>query len=898
MRSLWRRTFRFPWPSPRRDVDEELTFHFEERTAALVASGLTEEEAVRQTEAEFGDRNAVRQTLLEINERAARRFRLSQLIERLTQDIAYAFRTLRRSPVFTLVVVLTLAIGIGANTAVIGVIDTAFLRKLPVPSPERVVIVFSGDTRFGNRARASGSNSFPDYLDLRGHVDGVDDLAAYGMSSLKLGDTLSGTEAWSALVSANYFSVLGIHAAHGRLILPDEDQPAGAHPVVVISDALWRSRFGADERIVGQQLVIGGGRFVIIGVTPPGFTGTHPEGRTDLWLPWTMEAQASGRPPVYQNRDARLATVIGRLSTGSNLTRVQLSLDRAATELATRWPSLDGSIKFRVARHERLVNIEDAPYAFVTMLLFWAMILLLHLVACSNVASLVLARAASRRRELGVRLCLGASRARIVMHALAEPFVLAMAGGAGGVVLARWFTLLITRMQFMSAMDSGLDLRVLLIVAVTAGATVLVFGLAPALDASRPDPLTTLRGISTTRGSRTRRDAGPLLVVGQVAFSVILLANAAVLTRTFQRQATKDPGFDAPHLLAASVQLRGSRAQWGDLDPGFDALLARIGALPGVRSVAAAAGTPLSVGAGWIDELVVAGHQYSADESKAMSMQVVGPGYFRTLGAKLVRGREFTVLDRAGVSNPPGQFDAVVVNEAMARRFWPNEDPLGKQVAFRHKGSATVVGVVRDFHDITLAAVPSRAYFPILEWRIWPTFTLMVRTTGDPAALEPVLRAVVSSSSMPLQPPLVRSMADVLSDSLELPRDGGIALGICAALALLLTSIGLYGLVATLAAQRRREIGIRLALGARSGHVHRIMIGGVGRLVGIGALLGLSGATALVQVERGLWGPSILFEAAPIALALGLLGIVVAVAAYVPSRRATLCDVAEVLRAE
>jgi predicted permease len=537
---------------------------------------------------------------------------------------------------------------------------------------------------------------------------------------------------------------------------------------------------------------------------------------------------------------------------------------------------------------------EDAVGALAPMLLFWAMILLLHLVACSNVASLVLARAAARRRELGVRLCLGASRASIVMHALAEPALLAIAGATGGVVVARWLTLLITQMQFMSAMDSGLDMRVLAIVAVTAGATVLIFGLAPALEASRPDPLTTLRGLSAARSTGRGRDAAPLLVVLQVALSVILLANAAVLARTFQREATRDPGFDAAHLTDVSIELRGTRPQWTDLDPGIDALVARVSALHGVRSVAISTGAPLTRG-GWFDELVVAGHRYSDDESRNLSMQVVGPGYFGTIGAKLVRGREFTTRDRSGLT---GTFDAVVINETMARRFWPGENPLGKQVAFRHRGAATVVGVVRDFHDITLSAIVPRAYFPILEWRVWPRFDLVIQTTGDPAALAPVLRAIIASAPIPVQPPLIRSMSDVLSDSLELPRDGGIALSICAALALLLTSIGLYGLVSALSAQRRREIGIRLALGARSQHVHRLMLGGVGRLVGIGATLGLACAIGLVQIERGLWGPSIMLEAAPIAIAFVLLTIIVAAAAYVPSLRATRCDPAEVLRME
>jgi predicted permease len=546
----------------------------------------------------------------------------------------------------------------------------------------------------------------------------------------------------------------------------------------------------------------------------------------------------------------------------------------------------------------RLVNIEDVPFAFATMVLFWAMIALLHVVACSNVASLVLARAAARRRELGVRLCLGASRRNIVLHALAEPALLAIAGATGGVVIARWLTLLITRMQFMSAMDSGLDSRVLAIVALTAGATVLVFGLAPALEASRPDPLTTLRGLSSARAVGRGRDAGPLLVVLQVALSVILLANAAILTRTFERELTRDPGFDAAHLAVASIELRGTRSQWNDLDPSLDAMLARISALHGVRGAAIATGAPLVRAAGWFDELVIAGHHYTEDESRNVSMQVIGPGYFATIGAKLARGREFTARDRARGTDAAGWFDAVVVNEAMVRRFWPNEDPLGKQVAFRHRGAATVVGVVRDFHDLTLSAVPPRAYFPILEWRIWPKFEVMVQTTDDPAALAPVLRAAIASSTMPIQPPLVRSMPDLLSDSLELPRDGGIALGICASIALLLTSIGLYGLVSTLSEQRRKEIGIRLALGAHSMHIHKLMLGGVGRLVCIGALVGMCGAVAFVRIERGLWGPSIELEALPIVLSLALLGMIVAVAAYVPSRRATMRDPAEVLRTE
>ncbi len=885
---LWRRVVHVARRS--READDlraEMQLHIDLRSRANQQAGAHAADATFAARRQFGNQTRLRG--------AARDAWGFVGLDAIVEDIRLATRSLIRSPVFTVAVSLTLAIGIGANTAVIGIIDAAFFRKLPVPSPEQVVAVYSGDTRAGSRASVTGYNSFPDYLDLRRLVDGGDGLAAYAMTSLKLGDSLSGAEVWSALVTANYFSVIGVHAARGRLILPDEDEPRGAHPVVVISDAFWKARFGGDEHVVGQQLTIGGGKFTVIGVAPPGFTGMHPEGRTDLWLPWTMEAEASGRPPVYANRDARLASIIGRLAPGSSLARVQASLDHAAAELKSAWPALDGSLKFRVARHDRLVMIEQAPMALVTMLMVWTMIVLLHLIACSNVASLVLARAAARRKELGIRLCLGASRGRILMHSLAEPAVLAAVGATGGVLIARWLTLLITRMQFLSAMDPGLDLRALAIVALAAIATVLVFGLAPALEASRPDPMATLRGTAGgPRGGR-RRDAAPLLVIGQVAMSLVLLVNAAILTRTFERQSQKDPGFDAPHLLVASVALRGTRAQWGDLSPSLEQMIDRASRLPGVRRVAVAGGAPL-LHSGWYDEVVVAGHQYSDDESRKMSVQVVGPAYFTTVGASLAKGREFNATDLSEAAHASGTFDAVVVNEAMARRYWPNDEAIGKQVAFRHRGTATVIGVVRDLHDVTLSAIVPRAYFPLSEWRIWPRFELIVLTNGDPAALEPALRAMIGASSMPVEPPLVQTMRDVMSDSLQLPHIGGIALTICAAVALLLTSVGLYGLVASFAAQRRSEIGIRLALGARARHVHTLVLGGAGRLVAIGAAVGLVGALAMIRVERGLWGPSIEFEGFPIVLALVVLGVVVSIAAFVPSLRATRSDPAEVLR--
>jgi predicted permease len=525
------------------------------------------------------------------------------------------------------------------------------------------------------------------------------------------------------------------------------------------------------------------------------------------------------------------------------------------------------------------------------------MIALLHLVACSNIASLMLARAAARRHEVGIRICLGASRGRIAIQSLAEPALLAVIGAAGGVMIARWLTLLITRMQFMSAMDPGLDIRVLGIVALITGATVLEFGLAPAIGASRRDPLAMVRGSTGARVAGKRDRVGPMLVVAQVAVSLILLANAAMLLRTFERQSRGTLGFDAPHLLVVSLSPKAGSSQANDWASRIEDMTTRAKSLPGVSHVAVSSGAPLLPG-GFYDEVVVAGHQYAEGESRAVGGQNIGPGYFMTLGATLVRGREFNDKDRATDARAKFHgFDAVVVNEAMARRFWPGEDPIGKQVSYRHQGAATVVGVVRDMHDVSLSTIMPRAYFPLLELPATPRFVVIVRTTADPVASRQMLRSLIASSS-PMSEPSIETMGELLDGALSLSRIGSIGLGACAGIALLLTAIGLYGLVASWSAERRREIGIRLALGAQPWQVHRLLVGGVGRLVLVGATLGLGGAVAMIRVERSWYGPSLALETWPLVMATLVLSAAAVTAAYIPSRRATKIDPAQSLRTE
>jgi predicted permease len=793
--------------------------------------------------------------------------------------------------VFTITVAAMLAIGIGANGVVMTVVDRMFFRKLPVPNPERVFEVFGGDTRDGVRRRVSGPVSFPVARDLATRLDGVEGVAAYSMAGLDLGGPLAGNEVYAAFVTGNYFTVLGAKPTKGRWIVPGEDAAEGSHPVVVISETFWRLRFDGDPNVVGSELEIGRGRFTIVGVMPKGFTGTQPEGRTDVWLPYTMQAAATGRAFTFSTRELRKAIVVARLTPGGSVPRVQARLDAILPELAAIHPETDGSLRLRASLHDRLFTQDQNPGALPIFLLVWVMVALVHLVACSNVSSLVLARLAARRRELGVRLCLGASRRRIVLESLAEPLLLAVVGAAGGIAIARVLTVAVTGMQFLSAADPGLDWRVVGTVAVLTLVTALAFGLAPALDTSRRDPLSIIRGSPGSLRGGARDWNGPFLVGSQVALSVVLLANATALVRMFGEQATRDPGFDASRTVMAEVRWRTGAPLPADWSPIVDQFVSRVNALPGVGTAVLAEGAPLFRPTRQ-EVVVVPGYDYRAGEARNVSVQLVGPGYFATVGARVAAGREFDSADAL----VPGAPSGVVVNEAFAERYLPGRDPIGAELLYRGTQRATVVGVVRGLRDISLNAVIPRAYLPIGSSRPLVRFNVVVRASGDPRIALASLHQAIVSSPLPIELPYVRPMTEIVDDALATPRVGGIAMSVCAGIALLLTALGLYGLVAMWSASRRAEIGIRIALGARSRHVHALLLGRVGRLFAIGAGVGILGGVYLVRMEQGWWGPAIKVDALPVVASLGILALVAGLAAWIPSLRASRLDPAETLR--
>ncbi len=478
------------------------------------------------------------------------------------------------------------------------------------------------------------------------------------------------------------------------------------------------------------------------------------------------------------------------------------------------------------------------------------------------------------------------------MQSLTEASVLATLGAAGGLVVARWLTKLVTSMQFMSAADGGLDWRIIAIVSIVSAATVLQFGLIPAIDASRSDPMSVLRGFSAA--GRGRHSRAEIVVVVQVAISMMLIVNSAVFLGLLRRQTMTQPGFDADHMLVATVAAKTAFLE-SDQAAAMNDVLTRVRSLPGVRAATASAGSPL-LHVGFSSDIVVPGRAPLPNEQRKFSIDAVAPGYFEAIGASLVRGREFTDDDRLpSDSRRRNLVDVVIVNETLARRLWPNEDALGKQLRMDKSAvPSTVVGIARDMHDVSMIRATPRAFFPIRQW-FYQSFDVLIRVDGDPALAVRNIAAALDSSVVATRP-TIRTMPSIIHDATQVSRVGSSALSICAGVALLLTSVGLYGLVAMWALRRRGEIGIRLALGATPSHVHGVLLASAGKIIGTGTIVGLVLAIGLVKIEQGWMGSIVAITPLGIVGSLATFALIGGFAALLPSFRATRQPVAEVLR--
>jgi putative ABC transport system permease protein len=812
----------------------------------------------------------------------------------LYRDLRFAVRGLCRSPGFTAVALLTLALGIGATSAIFSVVDGVLLRPLPYADPDRIVTALHG-----GRSPVAPAN----YLDWRAQSRAYDSTAAAQAWGPQREATLYGRGRPEALrglrVTADLFQVLGVAPLHGRTFAPGEDQP-GAPATVVLSHRLWQRRFAGDPAIVGQTLVLDGTAHTVVGVMPPGFAFPLFWLRNaDLWAPLDLSARA-------QDRSGESLRLFARLRPGVTRAQAQAETSAIWQRLAARHPRDTRADVVIGSLHEKVVGNVQRP-----LLVLLAGVGFVLLIGCANVANLLLARSAARRREIAIRASLGAGRGRLLRQLLTESALLALLGGGLGAGLAAWGVQALVALgpRDLPRLDGiTVDGPVLLFTLAVSLLTGVVFGLAPAFQLTALDVQGTLRagGRAATAGGRSGDGMRGLLVVAEVALALVLLNGGGLMIRSFQRLGAIDPGFAPARVVAFEVPARQARppATPDGMDERdaraearrrlFQQLMARVRALPGVEAASAINHLPLA-GDIWGRSYTVVGAPLPPPDRQPTAVyRVIAPGYLDTMGMTLLRGRD------PGAHDGPGAPGVAVVNEALARATWPGQSALGKRISLEDGGPdpREIVGVVANVRQREWAAAAQpEVFLPYLQ-NPSSTLTLVVRAAADPLALVPAVQREIAALDGEL--PLARAqvMDEVISDAVGQPRFQLLLLNLFAALALLLAAVGVYGVMAHAVSRRTQEMGIRLALGAPAGRVLGLVVGQGMQLAAAGVALGLVAAFAATRLLRAL-----LYEVSPtdpvtfVALPLVLLA-VAALASYPPARRATRIDPMTALRAD
>ncbi len=806
----------------------------------------------------------------------------------MMNDLRYSLRVLIKNPAFTAMALITLALGIGVNTAIFSVVDSVLLRPLPMKDPERVVSIWE----HGLRDDAGTNEMAPaNYFDLRNQSQTFEGAGAFGDLSVNLTGEGEPERIDGVLVTANVFKLLGVEPALGRTFSPDEDR-VGQHHVVVLSDALWRRRFNSDRSIVGRSVMLNAEPYTVVGVMPPDFF--FPLRESELWTPWAMEPEeASGRGDHYLR-------VMARLKPGATVEQANAEVEAIASRLASEYPRTNDGLGFVVnSFHEDYVGNLRTP-----ILILFAAVALVLLIACANVANLLLAQATTRKREIAIRVALGARRLAIIRQLLVESLLLAGAGGVLGVLGAVWGVQWLSTLapQSLSKLQSvTVDARVFVF---TLGVTVLtavVFGAVPAFQASRSNPGDTLSESGRdAAGGVSGRFARRVLVVAEVALAVVLLVGAGLLIRSFQRLRQVEPGFRTDNLLTMRVALPGSKYSKPEQRRAFyDELLRRVDELPGVESAGMISFLPLSF-SGMNFSFSIEGRAAPGDMDLPLALyRVVSPDYFRAMGIPLQRGRFFDSRDVADA--PP----VVVVNRRLAEHFWPGEDPTGKRLKIGPPDSpnpwAMVAGVVGDVRQEGFNQQQKfELYVPYAQERrgfVAPR-DLVVRTTGDPQQVAGAVRQAVWTVDKDQPVSNVRTMEQVAGAAVSRERFQTLLLALFATLALVLACVGLYGVISYAVVQRTHEIGVRMALGAQPGDVLRLVINQGMALTLIGLVVGVAIAFAVTRVmSEMLFGVTatdpLTFAGVPV-----VLGVIAFLACYIPARRATKVDPLVALRYE
>jgi putative ABC transport system permease protein len=860
------------------EIDEELRAHMEMEIEANRELGMTPDEAHRSAAKSFGNLDSMRDLAYEVKG--------GGFVETLWQDLRYSGRMLVKHPGFTLIAVLTLGLGIGANTAIFSIVNAVLLRPFPYEAPEQLVI--PGES--SNGTRGNTGLSYPNFADWK------DDRKVFtAASAVRANENFNLTGAGEPerlqgrLVSAGFFSLLGVKPFLGRDFLAEDDRP-GATPTVVLSYGLWSRRFGNDQGIVGKQITLNNQSYTVIGVSPQDF---QYELEADVTVPIGLQAErfkARGADPGI--------SAVARLKPNVSLEQAETELNLLYAQLEQQYPDSNTSRRvYLTPLHEGFVGNVRQP-----LLILLGAVGLVLLIACANVANLLLVRSSTRRREISVRVALGASRGRIIRQLLTESVLLAAIGGLLGILLAHWGTSFIAYQLpdgIPRLREAYMDLRVLGFTLGVSLLTGLLFGLAPALQASRLNLTEALK--EGDRGSAgTRQRLRSVLVVSEVALTLTLLVGAGLLIQSFRRVLQVDPGFKPENLLTMQVSVNNPDGH--QIATFFQQLQENVRKLPGVKSVAVSNGLPLGVANNPI--FIIVGRPLpEKGKEPGATRYTVSPDYFQTMGIELLRGRLFNAQDR------PDTPSVVIVDEALVQQHFQNEDPIGKRLAQSTSGepSHEIIGVVRHVeHNSLDAQAQRRPQFYFNFNQIPPDrlpgstrrINVLTRTDVEPSSLTSAVRAEIARLNKDQAVFNVRTMEEIVSQNVAPRRFSMLLLTVFAVVALLLASIGIYGMLSYAVAQRTREIGLRMTLGAQRGDVLRLVIAHGMKLALVGVVLGLIASLALTRTMTNLlFGVSATDPVTFVGIAF-LLALVALLACWVPARRATKVDPIIALRYE
>ena len=814
-------------------------------------------------------------------------------MEKLSQDVRYGLRMLFKTPGFSIVAIMALALGIGANTAIFSVVNAVLLRPLPFQNSEQLVAVWENDYQ---RGQERGSFSYPDFADLRAQSQSFEQLASYHNADFVLTGSGEPVRLQGAVVNAEMFSLLQESPLLGRSFVPDEDKPDANGRVAILSQELFQKRFNADASLINQSITLDGTQYTVIGVMPRAFQFPVQNEPVELWT--TMAGDASGTEPATGQRGSRYLKVIGRLKPGVSLEQGEAEVSTIAKRLEQQYQDTNSHKTFKLepALHALVGDVRPA------LLILMGAVAFVLLIACANVANLLLARAMSRHKEIAIRSALGASRMRVVRQLLIESVLLSLAGGALGLLLAFWWTHLLVSLgkdDIPRALQVGLDWRVLgftLFVSVTTG---LLFGLVPALHSSRTQLVETLKEGSRGSGEGARRNfTRSVLIVTELAIAVVLLVGAGLLLQSLWRLRHVSPGFQAQNVLTFNLALPAVRYSTDQQAVFYHDLVTHIESLPGVQ--AASVVTPLPLGGDMYSlSYETDGRPMAKKDLPKADFFNVGLGYFRTMGIPFIKGRDFNETDQHK------SVQVIIINETLARERFPNEDPIGKRIKpgfFTYEDEKPamreIVGVVADVRNrgLTKEARPC-VYVPQTQIP-FNQMTVVVRTNNDPRTVISAVTKEVASLDRELPLFTIKTLDEYLSTAITAPRFNTTLLSLFAAVALVLTIVGLYGVMSYSVAQRTNEIGIRMALGAQSRDVLRLIVGQGLKLVLLGLVMGLLGAAALMRVIASLlFGVTAKDPLTFVAVSIVLI-VVALLACYIPARRATRVDPIEALRYE